>query len=179
MKRPTTPFAVIADYAADGKPAAQSRIRKEPEHRLCRGWYAPSVDARSAKRGVRGHCGGAVIGNLQRRRRWSVELKYFDDGVIGSAVDNDLQDSLREPGDQLRQEHSVGSTVTTIPVLPENSSTSGNATSPATQLVFPHLVDAGGYTTQFILLSAAPGQSTFGSLRFYDTNGQPLNLTLR
>jgi hypothetical protein len=45
-------------------------------------------------------------------------------------------------------------------------------------LLFPHVADAGGYTTQFILLAAKPGQETSGSLRFYDPSGGPMDIFL-
>jgi hypothetical protein len=62
--------------------------------------------------------------------------------------------------------------MTTMPAGVENT-----PSIPA-QLTFPHLVDGGGYTTQLILLSGTTGRSA-GNLRFYDTNGQSLNLTLQ
>jgi C-terminal processing protease CtpA/Prc len=45
-------------------------------------------------------------------------------------------------------------------------------------LLFPHFVQAGGYTTQFILFSGAVGQQSSGVLRFASQAGEPLNLTL-
>jgi len=48
---------------------------------------------------------------------------------------------------------------------------------PATSaLLFPHLADGGGYTTQFILFSGTAGQSSSGTLGFFDQTGQSLNL---
>ncbi len=44
--------------------------------------------------------------------------------------------------------------------------------------LFPHLADGGGYTTQFILFSGSPGQSSAGSLILVDQSGQPLVETL-
>jgi hypothetical protein len=63
--------------------------------------------------------------------------------------------------------------ITTTPPALENSSAT------TAELLFPHLADGGGYTTQFILFSRTAGQSSSGTLRFFDQNGQPLNLTLR
>jgi hypothetical protein len=56
-----------------------------------------------------------------------------------------------------------------------------NEAAPSTvaELMFPHIVDRGGYTTQFILFSGIAGQSTTGTLRFFGQDGQPLNLTVR
>jgi hypothetical protein len=40
-------------------------------------------------------------------------------------------------------------------------------------------VDAGGYTTQFILLSGGLYQSSSGTLNFFSQSGTALNLMLR
>jgi hypothetical protein len=48
----------------------------------------------------------------------------------------------------------------------------------AAELVFPQLADGGGYTTQIILFSGAPGQSASGILQFVSQSGQPLNLII-
>lgn len=53
-----------------------------------------------------------------------------------------------------------------------------NAGSPE-RLVFPHIAEGGGFTTQFIILTGLAGQSSTGVLRFVDEQGRPLNLTLR
>jgi hypothetical protein len=50
--------------------------------------------------------------------------------------------------------------------------------SAAQQLVFPHIAEGGGYTTQFIVISGVSGQSNAGVLLFYNEEGNPLNLTL-
>jgi spore coat protein H len=44
---------------------------------------------------------------------------------------------------------------------------------------FAHLVDSGGYTTQFILYSAYPEQSVSGAVRYFGQGGEPLNLRLQ
>ena len=44
----------------------------------------------------------------------------------------------------------------------------------STELLFPHLADGGGYTTQFILFSGSAGQTSSGSLILVDQTGQPL-----
>jgi photosystem II stability/assembly factor-like uncharacterized protein len=63
--------------------------------------------------------------------------------------------------------------VTTLTPVNENSTpTSGD-------LLFPHLADGGGFTTQFILFSTVPGQTASGFMQFYSQGGQALNLTLR
>jgi len=45
-------------------------------------------------------------------------------------------------------------------------------------LVFPQVVDSGGYSTRFVLMGASASQSA-GSLQFISQNGQPLPLALR
>jgi hypothetical protein len=62
--------------------------------------------------------------------------------------------------------------ITTTPPTLE----SGAAVS--TEMLFPHLVNGGGYTTQFILFSGTAGQSTSGMLRFFTLGGSALNLVL-
>jgi len=42
------------------------------------------------------------------------------------------------------------------------------------EMLFPHLADGGGYTTQFILFSGSSGQSSSGMLRLFSQSGQPL-----
>jgi hypothetical protein len=61
---------------------------------------------------------------------------------------------------------------TTPPSLETTAATS-------TSMLFPHLADGGGYTTQFILFSGSSGQTSAGTLSVYDPNGQSLNLGLR
>jgi len=52
------------------------------------------------------------------------------------------------------------------------------AATSAADLVFPQVVDAAGYSTEFALVGARPGQSA-GTLRFVSQVGQPLVLPLR
>jgi hypothetical protein len=54
-----------------------------------------------------------------------------------------------------------------------------NAPAATTLRVFPQLANGGGYTTKFILFSAAAGQTASGQLRFFTQAGVPLNLLLR
>src|SRR5262249_11785861 len=63
--------------------------------------------------------------------------------------------------------------MTTTPVSNE-ASPSSNST-----LVFPQIVDGGGWTTQFILFSGIAGQIATGTIQFFGQNGQALNLTVR
>ena len=46
------------------------------------------------------------------------------------------------------------------------------------QLVFPHIAEGGGYTTQFIVIGGISGQANAGVLRFFTGEGSPLNVTL-
>jgi len=48
----------------------------------------------------------------------------------------------------------------------------------AAQLVFPHIAEGSGYTTQFVVVGASSGQSNSGILSFFNQEGAPLNVTL-
>jgi hypothetical protein len=61
---------------------------------------------------------------------------------------------------------------TTPPVAEDDAAT-------ASEMVFPHIVEGAGYTTQFILFSGRPGQGSSGTLRFLSQTGQPLILDVR
>ena len=52
-----------------------------------------------------------------------------------------------------------------------------NAGAPG-QLVFPHIAEGGGYTTQFIVIGAPSGPGSSGTLRFFNQEGNPLSVTL-
>ncbi len=62
--------------------------------------------------------------------------------------------------------------VTTTPPSDEDSATT------ASDLYFPHFVDSGGWTTQFIVYGRTPGQTLSGSLVFTGQDGQPLELAV-
>ena len=72
-----------------------------------------------------------------------------------------LRSRVNERGDFL---------ITTTPPTDENATPSPN------ESVFPHFVDNGGYTTQFVLYSGTAGQQAAGSLRMFGRSGQPLDL---
>jgi hypothetical protein len=59
--------------------------------------------------------------------------------------------------------------ISTAPPFDEKS------TSPSAGLFFPHFVQSGGYTTQFVLFSTGSSSST-GNLLFFTQAGQPMNL---
>ena len=60
--------------------------------------------------------------------------------------------------------------ITTTPPVAEDEPPS------AAEMIFPHIVEGAGYTTQFILFSGKPGQASSGTLRFLGQDGQPLKL---
>ena len=45
-------------------------------------------------------------------------------------------------------------------------------------VIFPHLVDGGGYATQFIVIPGASGAGASGTIRYVDPSGSPLNLAI-
>ena len=49
---------------------------------------------------------------------------------------------------------------------------------PRTQLIFPHFVMGGGYTTQFIVFGMFPQLTTRASLQFQSQLGLPMDITL-
>jgi hypothetical protein len=55
-----------------------------------------------------------------------------------------------------------------------------NEAVPATaaELDFPHIVNGGGFTTQFILFSGTNGQATTGNLQLLKSDGTPFALTI-
>ena len=46
-------------------------------------------------------------------------------------------------------------------------------------LFFPHIVDSGGYTTQFILFSSGTAQSSSGVIQILSSSGGPLKMSLQ
>ncbi len=62
--------------------------------------------------------------------------------------------------------------MTTTPPTDENTATT-NA-----EFDFPHILNGGGYTTQFVLFSGAAGQTSAGNLNFYTQGGGAFNLNL-
>ena len=45
-------------------------------------------------------------------------------------------------------------------------------------VIFPHLVDGGGYATQFILTTGTSGAGASGTIRYFDSAGRILNLAI-
>ena len=62
--------------------------------------------------------------------------------------------------------------ITTIPP--------SNEASPATtaDAYFPHIVDSGGWSTQFVLFSGTAGQASSGTLSFLRQDGRVLELSV-
>jgi hypothetical protein len=63
--------------------------------------------------------------------------------------------------------------MSTTPPISEMHSSVGR------ELMLPHLVDGGGYTTEFIVFNGAGAQLSTGSLLLFQQSGEPLVLTLR
>jgi lamin tail-like protein len=63
--------------------------------------------------------------------------------------------------------------ITTVPLSPEVTGSSNS------EVVFPHLVDGGGYTTQFVLFSSTTDQGQTGSAIMRSIGGQRLDLSLQ
>jgi hypothetical protein len=61
-------------------------------------------------------------------------------------------------------------------VMPPVNEATALSTAP---LYFPHIVDSGGYTTQFILFAGRPGPDSPGSIQLFSQAGGKLNLELR
>jgi hypothetical protein len=89
-------------------------------------------------------------------------LRISGGGAAGLSVVG-LRGRYNERGDFL---------TTTTP--PNNESNPASAA----ELLFPHIINGGGYTTQFILFSGTAGQASSGNLKFSKQDGTALNLTL-
>ena len=56
--------------------------------------------------------------------------------------------------------------------------TNETAAAPST-IVFPHIVNGGGYTTQFITFSGTPVEPTSGNLQLFSQTGGSLSINLQ
>src|SRR5439155_14115099 len=63
--------------------------------------------------------------------------------------------------------------MTTIPLNPEVSAGSSD------EVIFPHLIDSGGYTTQFILINTVSGQTSSGNILFRTNGGQIMDVPVQ
>ena len=63
--------------------------------------------------------------------------------------------------------------ISTVPAIDELAQAS------SAEIGFPHIVDGGGYTTQFVLFNAVIGQSSSGNVLFRTTGGLPLDLAVQ
>jgi hypothetical protein len=95
--------------------------------------------------------------------RFQGQLRISTHAASGLAVTG-LAGSFNERGDFL---------LTTTPAADETSPPSTK------EVVFPQIVEGGGYTTQLILVNAAPGQDPSGRVRFFSSAGAPMDLSLR
>jgi hypothetical protein len=64
-------------------------------------------------------------------------------------------------------------------LLSTTPATNENAQPVRGELLFPQIVDGGGFTTEFILFNGFAGQSPSGSIQMYSPAGQPLALSLQ
>jgi hypothetical protein len=62
--------------------------------------------------------------------------------------------------------------MTTTPPTNENSAA-------APQIVFPQIVNGGGFLTEFVLYNGVPGEPSSGNLDLRDQSGASMNLTLQ
>jgi hypothetical protein len=56
--------------------------------------------------------------------------------------------------------------------------TNENGPTPPPELDFPHILNGGGYTTQFVLFSGIAGQASSGNLNFFTQGGAAFNLNV-
>ncbi|HLQ77405.1 MAG TPA: hypothetical protein VK210_08625, partial [Terriglobia bacterium] len=85
--------------------------------------------------------------------------------------------------------HATGPGVTLFGMrgrISENSTFIGTTTGPikenagsGTSVIFPHILDGGGYATQFILFGDPAGGATMGTLSFADENGESVPLAIK
>jgi hypothetical protein len=62
--------------------------------------------------------------------------------------------------------------ITTLQPVSESTPLSSNP------LYFPHIVDSGGFTTQFILFNAQPNAVSSGTVQFFSQAGSALNVSI-
>jgi hypothetical protein len=80
--------------------------------------------------------------------------------------------SISVVGLRLRINERNNSLMTTTPPTLENGS------STTAERIFPHLVNGGGWTTQFILFSGTTAQTSGGNLIFVEPDGDPFDLNI-
>jgi len=56
--------------------------------------------------------------------------------------------------------------------------TDENATPISARLIFPHLADGGGYSSEFVIYSGTATEAGGGTLQFFQQSGQSLPLIL-
>jgi hypothetical protein len=96
--------------------------------------------------------------------------------------------SMPNPFQGLMLVHATGPGVVAFGMrqrISENGTLVGTTTGPikenpgsGTTVIFPHILDGGGYGTRFILLSDPSGTGTSGTLSFADENGNVVPLSL-
>src|SRR5262245_60820066 len=80
-------------------------------------------------------------------------------------------EGLSVVGLRLRSNERGDVLLTTTPAANEGS-------PPPAELLFPHLVNGGGYTTQFILFSGTAGQASTGNLKFFKQDGTAFDVNV-
>jgi hypothetical protein len=125
--------------------------------------------------------GGTVLGSDSRFMPAAGQVVAFLDQLIPSLAGQTVEGILRITTDlssisvvglRGRTNERGNFLMTTTPPTVENS--------PATtaERFFPHLVDGGGWTTQFILFSGTPAQSSTGTLTFVKPDGTAMQLNI-
>jgi hypothetical protein len=88
-------------------------------------------------------------------------IRIWTDSPDGISV-ADFRTQTNERGDFL---------MTAIPAFPEIA-------SPPTATYFPIMLQGSGFTTEMVVFSNTPGQSTSGSIQYYSQSGAPLAVPL-
>jgi hypothetical protein len=108
-----------------------------------------------------------------QRARFTHELFPSLPSNFRGVIRIDSPSSISVAGLRSRYNERSDFLIATVPVSEELAS----GTTP--EVVFPHIVDSGGYTTQFIFFNNVVVQSSSGAIRFRTTGGQRLDLTLQ
>lgn len=101
-------------------------------------------------------------------------LEGLPDGFQGVLrISTDAPQGVSVLGLRGRTNESNRFLITTTPPVDENKAASSS------EMLFPHFVSGGGYTTQFILFSGALGQASSGILRFFNQAGEALVIAVQ
>jgi hypothetical protein len=64
-------------------------------------------------------------------------------------------------------------------LMTTTSATNEASPAPVGEWLFPHIVNGGGFSTEFVLFSGTAGQSPRGQMRFFEDDGSPLNINIK